>query len=83
MTDAQFTIALQQLRDDFCPICRARKARDRCFCKRCYFALPDPMRGPLWLHRFSREALTEWAEKYQQAKDYLRQLIQPEESLFG
>lgn len=71
-TEAQFALCRQHLRQDSCPICERPKERDRCFCRRCYFALPEILRGPLWIHRTDKRALIKWAQNYTAAKDWLR-----------
>jgi hypothetical protein len=64
----------QQLRSRECPACSAAKASGQCFCKRCYFALPVPLRNSLWLKRADAAALDEWKENYAGALAYLARL---------
>lgn len=72
MTEAQLRICRQHLRQDVCPICGRPKERDQCFCRACYFALPEAMRAGLWIRRLDPQSLLEWSAKYTAAKDYLR-----------
>lgn len=74
VTQAQYTICLQHFRDLKCPICQARKQYHQCFCKTCYFSLPENMRGPLWTEASSREGLAKFVSAYITAKSFLRSL---------
>lgn len=74
ITQAQYTVCLQHLRDLNCPICQAPKDYYRCFCRTCYFALPDEMRAPLWIERTTPADLGAFVSGYLAAKDFLRQL---------
>ena len=71
-TEAQFTLCRQHLQADRCPICGRIKENKQCFCRHCYFALPEDLRRPLWIERTDRKALIEWAQNYTAAKDWLR-----------
>lgn len=72
ITQAQYSVCLQHLRDLRCPICGDRKEYHKCFCRTCYFVLPEPMRAPLWIARTTRPELEQFVTAYLAAKDYLR-----------
>jgi hypothetical protein len=72
LTKAQVTISHAHLRGSACPICGNKKTPYMPFCKGCYFALPDDLRPGLWIERTDINAISEFAEKYFIAKDWLR-----------
>jgi hypothetical protein len=39
---------IKVLRSAFCPVCGKPKAENQCFCRTCYFALPQPLRNLLY-----------------------------------
>jgi hypothetical protein len=80
LSEAQLILCREQLRRSVCPVCEAWKRANQCFCRKCYFALPTPMRLALWMDRMDHASLIEWSEKYAVAKDYLRRLGMDERS---
>lgn len=74
ISQAQYTVSLQHLRDLRCPICHASKECYRCFCRTCYFALPAEMRTPLWIQRTTRPDLEAFVVAYLAAKQFLRDI---------
>jgi hypothetical protein len=72
ITQAQYTVCVQHLRDMKCPICSTRKGYCQAFCKACYFALPAEMRAPLWIERTTPDDLRKFVKAYLDAKDFLR-----------
>ncbi len=78
VTQAQYTVCLQHLRDLVCPVCTARKEYYRCFCKACYFCLPFELRTPLWIERETPVDLAAFVQGYIVAKRYLREEMKRE-----
>lgn len=74
VTQAQYTVCLQHLRDLQCPICDCRKEYYRYFCRTCYFALPEEMRAPLWIERQTPADLQQFVTAYLAAKQFLREI---------
>ena len=74
ITQAQYTVCLQHLRDLRCPVCQDPKEYYRCFCKRCYFALPEELRAPLWIERTTPPDLQSFVAGYLAAKLFLREM---------
>lgn len=74
ITQAQYTVCLQHLRDLVCPVCRGRKEYHRCFCRACYFCLPREMRDPLWIEGTNRPDLARFVRAYLKAKSFLREM---------
>ena len=74
ITEGQFRVCQQHLRDLKCPICEAPKEYYRCFCRPCYFALPEEMRPALWLERTDLKNLEIFVRAYLAAKMYLREI---------
>ena len=73
ITQAQFTICLQHLREDRCPACDGPKEYYRSFCKTCYFCLPLDIRARMWIERDTPENVTEFVTAYLAAKQFLRE----------
>jgi len=55
----------------YCPSCRRGKSRKTCFCRACYYSLPQPMRNKLFGGPL--EGL-EWEEAYWNALGKLREI---------
>jgi hypothetical protein len=74
ITQAQYTVCVQHLRDLKCPMCQQPKEYYRCFCRTCYFALPEQYRGPLYIERRTPPDLEIFVTGYLAAKDFLRSI---------
>jgi len=71
ITQAQYTVFIHYFRETRCPSCQNPKEYRQCFCKRCYFALPDEMRAPLWTRADTPDNLKHWIAAYIQARNFL------------
>lgn len=74
ITQAQYTVCLQHLRDLKCPMCGERKDYYQCFCKTCYFAVPEVTRRQLWIERTTPPDLEQFVAAYLAAKQFLRDI---------
>lgn len=73
ITEAQYTICVQQLRDLRC-MCGGPKEYYKCFCRTCYFALPLEMRAPLWIEHTTVPDLERFVRGYLSARRFIREM---------
>ena len=74
VTEAQYTVCVQHLREMKCPICGSPKEYYHSLCRRCWFALPEDYRKRLCVERDTPANIEIFVRAYLAAKDLLREM---------